>query len=387
MYVALIGRQPEISLAELERVFESRSVKPFSNLSALVETNEFDIENLGGTLKAGVVVDTIPSTDWNVIERHILKHFTNPIVKQGKITLGISAYGYKIPPRIIEKTGLKLKSSLKTKGYSARLIVNKESSLSTATSHHNKLGLSDNKIEILIIKGSNNQSVMASSVGSQNISAYAKRDQGRPKRDPFVGMLPPKLAQIMVNLAVGEKQHLRVLDPFCGTGVILQEAVLLGHEVYGSDLSDKMISYSKENLEWLSKLRHKDFKITLTQADAMTHLWKKPIDAVATESYLGQPFSAPPSPAKLKEIVGNCNHIIESFLKNISSQIKPGTPLCVAVPAWRDKSGNLTHLPLTRNLSKLGFNRIELINVDSSRLAYYREDQVVAREILLIVKR
>jgi hypothetical protein len=39
----------------------------------------------------------------------------------------------------------------------------------------------------------------------QDIDAYAERDFERPMRDAFVGMLPPKLAQIMLNLAVGEE--------------------------------------------------------------------------------------------------------------------------------------------------------------------------------------
>ena len=77
--------------------------------------------------------------------------------------------------------------------------------------------------------------------GVQNISAYAMRDQKRPKRDAFVGMLPPKLAQIMINLALGDQEpkDKLLLDPFCGTGVLLQEALLMGLKVYGTDLSQK----------------------------------------------------------------------------------------------------------------------------------------------------
>lgn len=386
MYIALLGRQPELSLAELERVFGSNSVSIFSNSVALINTGEFDIEKLGGTLKAGLVLDHLPSTDWSIIEREIIKLFSSGNVPNGKITFGLSVYGIKIPVKTIEKTGLKIKSNLKKIGRSARHISSNEPALSTATSHHNKLGLSTNKIEIIIAQGFDNRTIIASSIGSQNISAYARRDQGRPRRDPFVGMLPPKLAQIMINLAAGEKTGLRILDPFCGTGVLLQEAALLNHKPYGSDMSAKMIDYSRQNLEWLAKLRHLDIEVDLVEADATTHLWKKPIDAVVTESYLGQPFSAPPSPAKLKEVVGNCNHIISSFLKNIGGQIKTGTPLCIAIPAWRDKNGNLTHLPLTNQLAKLGYARVDLKNVDSSKLAYFREDQIVARELLLITK-
>ena len=127
-------------------------------------------------------------------------------------------------------------------------------------------------------------------------------------------------------------------------------------------------------------------KGVLSSCDAMDTKWQPPIDAVACESYLGQPFSAPPSPAKLDQVRKNCNHIISTFLKNIAGQIEPGTPLCVAVPAWRDVSGRFTHLPLTGDLEQLGFARHGFKNIKPSELLYYREDQVVARELLVLVK-
>ena len=209
------------------------------------------------------------------------------------------------------------------------------------------------------------------------------------ERDAFVGMLPPKLAQIIVNLASPpktENKTARLLDPFCGTGVILQEAALMGYSVYGTDLADKMIDYSKANLEWLASTYTISIKSTLHQGDAMDAKWQPPIHAVAAESYLGQPFSAPPSPSKLAEVRRNCNHIISTFLKNLSTQIQPGTPLCIAVPAWKDSNGTFTHLPLSTDLAKLGYTRYQFKNIEPQDLLYYREDQVVARELLVLTK-
>ena len=114
--------------------------------------------------------------------------------------------------------------------------------------------------------------------------------------------------------------------------------------------------------------------------------WQQPIDAVACESYLGQPFSAPPSPAKLQEVKDNCNHIITEFLKNIAPQIKSGTPLCIAIPAWRDTSGQFTRLPLVDTIARIGFKPHEFVNVRQNDLLYYREDQIVARELLVLTK-
>ena len=80
----------------------------------------------------------------------------------------------------------------------------------------------------------------------------------------------------------------------------------------------------------------------------------------------------------------NCNHIIGGFLKNLSKQLKPGTPVVLAVPAWKDKSDNFTHLPLTTKIEDYGFKRMTLTTVDADRLMYFRPDQVVARELLLL---
>lgn len=418
-YITILGRLPNISLAELECRYGSSALQPFSTSSALIHDNEPNVQKLGGITKAGRVILRLPLGSWPQTSNKIIQHYVKQWqTRDGKQTLGLSVYDWSIPSRDIQKTGLGIKSSLKRHGVNVRLIPNNEPALNTATSHHNKLGLSDNKTELLIIKGAK-EIIVAESTGAQNITALAKRDQGRPKRDAFVGMLPPKLALTMINLAGGAHPSVllrnefeaatpppkarlsphsqengselsisanakRLLDPFCGTGVVLQEAALLGFDVYGTDLADKMIDYSTQNLDWLTKTHHLTADVTIHQGDAMTTTWQQPIDTIVAETYLGQPFSAPPSPSKLTEVRGNCNHIISTFLKNLARQIPSGTPLCIAVPAWRDGSGNLTHLPFVRDTEKLGYHRTTLAHVKDRDLVYYREDQVVARQLLLL---
>lgn len=430
MYVTILGRQPALGMAELEQIYGSDAVRWFSDSSALVTTDEFDFEQLGGSQKAGRVVAEL-SGDWRKVSLQIVQAYTAEWLHvDHKITLGISAYGFPISPRDVQKTGLVLKSKLKSSGVSLRLVPNQETALNTAASHHNKLGLSESKVELLVIRAGNGKVIVAQSIGAQNITAIASRDQARPKTDAFVGMLPPKLARMMVNLAghptrkreqlhassserhlQPERQataidltpgakpseegvaggagspHLTLLDPFCGTGVVLQEAWLLGYNVVGTDLSEKMIDYTDANLKWLAESYTRSGSVSLAAGDAMTHRWPSPIDAVVCETYLGQPFSAPPSPAKLTEVRGNCNHIISKFLENLGHQLAPGTPLCVAVPAWRDTAGRFTHLPLLNRLEALGYTRHELKNVRHDELLYYRESQVVARELLILTKR
>lgn len=386
MYIAILGRQPYLGAAELERLYDN--VRWFSDQSVVIKTTSIDFSRLGGSQKVGKIITEISGGDWLSTSRKIVQAYSQAWRDgDAKITLGISAYGFDVSPREVQKTGIILKKKLRESGVSLRLVPSDQTALSTATSHHNKLGLSDNKVELLVVRNKSGKVVVAESLGAQNITAYAKRDQGRPKRDAFVGMLPPKLAQIMINLASPTaKSNGRLLDPFCGTGVLLQEAALMGYDIYGSDLAPKMIDFSEQNLAWLAKISKNDFKHILEQGDAMNHHWQNPVNAVACETYLGQPFSAPPSPAKLREVRGNCNFIIGNFLKNIASQIRHGTPLCIGVPAWRDKNGNFTHLPLVAEVEKYGFKRVEFKTAEPKNLLYFRENQVVARELLVLEK-
>lgn len=391
MHIALLGRQPALSIAELERVYPR--VSWFSADTALVDTPEMDVQKLGGTQKAGKVAFEVSVADWRRVSDAIVSHYSKKWGSyEGKITLGLSVYGFDVGTREVQKIGLVLKSKLKGRGASIRLIPNQEIALSSATSHHNKLGLSDNKVELLIVKGGKSV-IVAESTGAQNITALAARDQGRPKRDAFVGMLPPKLAQIMINLAgpltkdpESDLAQPRILDPFCGTGVLLQEASLMGYAVYGTDLAEKMIRYSRDNLNWLEDTYRFTTEWYLHEGDATDTQWQQPVDAVVSEAYLGQPFSAPPSPTKLTEVRGNCNFIISGFLRNLAAQVKPGTPVVLAVPAWKDKEGHFTHLPLIDKLSDLGFEQVKFETIPTEQLLYYRPDQVVARELLVLTK-
>ena len=434
MYIALLGRQPEISIAELAAVFGADCVNRISQQFAKVQTSQFDITTLGGTIKCAEVITELPASRTDkasllAASRFITQHYQAKWAHSPhKITLGLSAYNLAVGARDVQKTGLILKSSLKKSGTSLRLIPNDQPALSTATAHNNKLGGSPYKVELLLIKTTDRRLIIAESRGVQNITAYTRRDRHRPKRDAFVGMLPPKLAQIMLNLAMGAgsltgqksctgripaissksnasgnavrrtidlserlesdpltevgRRHPLILDPFCGTGTVLQEALLAGYDVVGTDLSQKMVDYTTENLSWLqSTFTAPGNVIDIHQANATTHHWSNSenLTAVVCETYLGQPFSAPPAPQKLAEVVGNCSHIITGFLTNIRPQLAPNTPLCIAVPAWYDASSRATHLPLIKNLQRLGYCQL-----NRTPLIYRRPDQTVARELLVL---
>lgn len=396
--LCIVGRQADLGLAELESVLGADHIVPFGEQAALSDIAATDIPfvRLGGTIKLCDVLGSFkinPQDKWQQIEKQVFSLLEAHTfgTGEGKITCGLSLYGL---PGVHEKdllaSGLRLKKTLKKQsGQSVRLVPNQAEtrSLSTAQVLHNGI-LGKNGAEI-VIASDGRQVFVGRTVDEQNITAYTKRDQNRPKRDARVGMLPPKLAQIILNLAVGKQTPpLTVLDPFCGTGVVLQEAALAGFTVYGTDIEQRMVMYSAQNLQWLNET-HKlaPIEATLQTGDATTHSWDEHIDAVACEEYLGQPFSSFPSEAKLREVTHTCNQIAKGFLKNIAPQIAPGTRLCIALPAWHKPNGTFERLKLLDQLDEMGYNQVSFVHTRTQELLYYRPDQVVARDLLVIIRK
>ena len=365
-YLAVLGRLPKLSLAELSSLYDNVEFKTHE-LATFESAERPDLKRLGGTLK---LAEELPEG-----VNYLIDALAD--LPEGKITLGVSDYRSGASARRAQGEALKLKKILQRRGRSVRVLQNKTAALSTATSHHNQLAEKKNHVEIIMTNFGN-----FNLIGVQNISEYAKRDQARPARDAKVGMLPPKLAQILINLCGLLPEKSRVLDPFCGTGVVLQEAFLMGYLPYGTDLSERMVDYTKRNLEWIGCT-----KFEAEVGDAMSFSWTGKVDAVVAEAFLGQPMSQPPADIKLKHEKMRCKDIISGFLKNLSGQIESGTPVVLAVPAWLRSNGDYSRLNILDEVEDMGYNVKKFINLGQKDLLYYREGQIVAREIIVLRKK
>ncbi len=401
----ILGRQPALGLAELESLYGASKIRAVGDKVAVVDVEPclLAFDRLGGSVKFCKILTTLETTNWKEIEKFLVQ--VSPAQSQqmpeGKMRLGLSAINMKIDVKQLETTGLTLKKAIRKTGRNVRLIPNKSAELNAAQILHNQLTGPTGWDLVFIRDGQ--KTIIAQTVKVQDIESYTKRDRGRPKRDAKVGMLPPKLAQTIINLAAGQLPEDKlqnicdipagepiprrllgqtVLDPFCGTGVILQEALLMGYDVCGTDLEQRMIDYSKQNLDWLNVAEAR-----LETADATSHQWPEPIDFVASETYLGRPFTSPPGPEILEQTISDCNLIIKKFLRNIHGQLQPGARLCLAVPAWQTTLGQFKHLPLIDQISDLGYNRISFEHAGDDQLIYYRPDQIVARQLIVITRK
>lgn len=389
----ILGRQPEISLAELNAVFGSPANLLANHVASLDITAEeamSQANRLGSIVKIAESVSRIGDLAEATVKSAVKQIFTGV---EGKITLGISAYGKNTNKGLAAEIARNAESALQPTN-SVRLVPVTEAELSSATVGHNKLAHGNpKKVELNFVRPMTGEIIISKTCFVQDIAAYTFRDRSRPKRDAHNGMLPPKLAQTTINLARGASETDKtadtkpiLLDPFCGTGVVLQEAALMGLRVVGTDLSDRMIDFTRENLDWLAATHHLDVESKLLPADATEFNWHNllrpnTIKFVATETYLGRPYVNAPSLSELKSNIANCDVVIRKFLTNIAGQLDSGTGLCVAVPCWF-VAGKRHHLPCSYHIDQLGYR-----NMVNLPLIYHREEQIVGRELLVLQKR
>ena len=387
--ILILGRQPALGLAELESLHGAEAVRPFGPTAVFLNlpTTDLNFNRLGGSTRACKVLTPLPSTAWGDIKQYLLKNIPQhaTALPEGKLTIGVSVYGVNVHLKELERCLLEIKKTVKASGRPVRIVPNKLAELNAAQVLHNNL-TSPNGWELVIISDGR-EAYLAQTSHIQDIEGYAARDQARPYRDARVGMLPPKLAQILVNLAGSHLLTGRLIDPFCGTGVVLQEASLMGYDAYGSDLEPRMVEYSIGNLHWLRQKRADiDNNVRIEIGDATSHTWNQPIDLVAGETYLGAPLTNMPKPDALHKIIDNTNAIHEKFLRNIAPQLQSGTRLCLAVPAWSVVSDAFLRLPVLDHLKELGYNEVKFVHAKKAQLIYHRENQFVARELVVITK-
>lgn len=392
--IAVLGRQPEIAVAELESILRSecvtRTFRPcFAELNT--EFNPSWANRLGGAIKIIEILDILNTTDWRSVEKILIDNAVKnePDVDSGKLTIGISTYGMNTSKTQLQYTAINLKKQLKKSGRSIRLVPNTESAMNSAQVLHNKL-VSPRGWDLCAIRDGQ-KTIIGKTVWSQDIESYTRRDQARPMRDTRVGMLPPKLAQIIINLAVADKSNtedILVLDPFCGTGVILQEAALMGFSVYGTDLEPRMVQYSIDNLAWLKDKFNVDFYARIEVGDATTTKWSNSsnINSVACETYLGAPMAGRITLEYIEQERTKAQKLLKQALLNISSQIATGTRCCFAVPAWFYENRTIT-LPLIDQITDMGYNLVSFRHTSRASMIYHREDQVVGRQLITCIKK
>jgi tRNA G10 N-methylase Trm11 len=160
----------------------------------------------------------------------------------------------------LKTTLLKLKKQLKKWWISSRFVNKDFKSINSATVIWENLVKRWTDFSMMINR---KKEYLWKTIWIQDINAYSKRDYAK-SRDMQIWMLPPKLSQMMINLASPtniihppagtsfEKGRWVIYDPFIGLWTILIEAELMWFTgLYGSDLNETMVEKATENTKWI----------------------------------------------------------------------------------------------------------------------------------------
>lgn len=373
-HIALLGRQPELGLVELESLLGPDGVEPFGRQSAVLASRP-NLDMLGGAQKMGRVIYRGPAEElMKVLDITLL-----PIYDK-KMPFAVSYYGLRTTTRFVLSSGLELKNRLRHEGRSIRLITpTKGTDTTVAQLKHNRV-LEDG-FELMVVIDKQTM-IIALTEQIQNIDWYSKRDYERPARSAKVGMLPPKLAQILLNTTTGGV----VVDPFCGTGVIPQEALLMGRKTLGSDLAPEMVAATRENLTWLEGLRPDvtgNWEI-VDSTDARELKLPEGGCSVVSEGYLGPNLIHEPTSVQLDAARTELCELYLGSLGSWAAQLSSGSEVALCLPAWR-VARKWRYLDILDALPGLGYT-MKVFKHAHEPLLYARDDQIVGRQLLLLRK-
>lgn len=293
-YFFVLGTNTALSVAELGAILDLKQARLLTPDFLVVETNhELKAENLimklGGTIKIGEIKEVLKSPRPEELLTTIssLARIKKYQSQEGKFNFGFSDYGQFSFNK--KDLGLKLKKYFSAENISSRFVISREKTLSSVVVTQNKL--ITRGIEVVLIKAGM-EVFVGETLAVQPFKDLSRRDYGRPARDDKSGMIPPKLAQIMINLSEQKDPEALIVDPFCGSGTILGEAMLAGYKnLFGSDISLKAVDDSYKNTSWLKelyKLKDCRLKIVVKNATQLSKSIKaETVSAVITEPFLG----------------------------------------------------------------------------------------------------
>ncbi len=392
-YAFIFGRNPELSHLELVAVaprFGLTVGKMIETEIMQVTTPEVlspqklkEIQNyLGGTVRIAELVSETPERQG--IVSCAAGVVSSQMREEGKLLVGISTWAETGRPYPAFRISKELKPLLTKQGRSVRMVTPNAPRfhLDAPQIIHNKLV--EKGVDLVCIWTGGAWRVGVTRT-VQDISDYTKRDFGIPKPNAFSGMLPPKLAQTMINLVVGSRDDVAIYDPFCGNGRLLLEGALLNLQVYGSDISERQVEDSVTNLEWLRN--------TYGQATRDEQVWVADATKgpgrnipekfmIVSEPFLGKPLRNPLRRDQKDAWVSELSQMYLSFFSYwATAPQKPEQMLVVFPKAMAAEGGSISLFAhLVDRLHEIGYSAKVLFS-------YSRPDSLVHRDLVQITVR
>jgi tRNA G10 N-methylase Trm11 len=350
-YLFVLGRDKELSLLELICYFNRKNIKykfidKWNNFALFsLNDNKFDINELGGTIKIAEII--FKGSNKNELVPFLEKL---EIPNKNKIYYSVNSdYIKSILSRIFKEQHIKAyyKSNASDPSSSTRL-----------------------DIELITFKDYIFKVIQVS-----NPKSYKKRDEIRPRFDEKKG-ISIRLAKMLVNLSESKKE---IFDPFCGTGTILQEALLMNLDAYGLDID---ISEAKENLKWLNQNFSIKNNFKLFQGDAK-YLSKfvKYVEVVVTEPYLGPYLKKNLRYEEIKKLIFNLQYLYKEVFSELNKITKR---IVIIFPVFLTRDKNRFSLDISLILDKTDFKIAKYFV--KLPIKYKYKNSILEREIWIFEK-
>lgn len=369
-FIAQLGNTPDLSLLELQAVYPDLNPTLLQDQTVILDGPDFSpqeaIGRLGGIVKIAEVFKVFDQPNPSNLAELIIQYLASTYKKSGKIHFALGEIGRDHLPTL---EAVNIKNELKNQGIPSRYVEGARSGLSAAVLLHQKVR------EILIIQ-TQNQTYLAATQAVQDINEWTNRDRNKPYFDRKKGMLPPKVARMMVNLALGsdDPKSATLLDPFCGSGTVLLEAVMLGCSVIGSDLDKDAAEGTRENLSWISHEYNLKPNYQVFHKDATQLSLQNKVTHLVTEPFLGKPT---PSDKHLENMFKGLEKLYLGAFKQFTKLLERNAKICAVFPEAvnSETKRRFTLEKLIDKLQNLGYT------TNSESVLYHRPGAIVQRSI------
>ena len=392
--ILISGKNWKLSLAEIIAYLKTRQIKfqieytskEFFTLDIEQDFDNLVIDDLGGFIKIGqaktkvqtqqvkeAFIEKNKQSQLQIVQAFAQSSTVDDMAKaSGKILFGVSVYcaekSLRHMARAIQRSvGSTIKDELagykkksKFMGFSKDREVAQLSHVEVL-----KKNLVENKAEILFCIGKE-ETWIATTTAVHNPFEFQKRDIYKPNQRKIFAM-PPRLARIMVNLS-GCTPEKTLLDPFCGVGTILQEALLEKAKVVGMDVNSWCVKAANENLDWLTReycIADNDFRVVQGDVSKLVQkIGQETVDCIASEPDLGPALKQIPTGPYAQKIIQKLEPLFYGFIQNAFMVLKTNGRLVLVTPYIVTRSGHSVTMPIGEKMEALGFRRVKAFTED-----------------------
>lgn len=344
-WILHLGREADLARAELDAIFPYNYINLSPEL-ALIEAKISESEilpwqnKLASIIKISQLIDSIGHLkSWDTAQVAGMNYLRQawPVEHISRRDFGFSYLGSGDTikwRRAMDVFGLQAKKMLKALNEQpVRYVREQEAILSSVVIKKEKL--IPPGVEINFIHDGESW-LLSRTVSVQDWEAWQWLDLNRPSRDKKSGILPVKLATLMVNLAGKAGTNDILWDPFCGSGTILMAAATAGYQqIIGSDISPEAVAGSQEALIWHSEhfpsTRPSKSNFQVGSANKL----KIQATKIVTEPYMGKPWLSLPSKHEAEMTKRELINLYRGAAAHLAECLPLGGRLVTALPAWR----------------------------------------------------